>query len=738
MSEPRERPVEPLTLVSVDGPADYEIADHIEEVRMPLRVDDVTGCPSRIDSDGSYPTPVDARWRITAGSITPLCTADVYVRTPDNAVVATATADSTATVPPGRHVLELSTAPVKTYLSLEGPALVRYDGRYPTVSFDGGADRIEIGARSRHETPAGTVTVTEDPADVAAGLSTFGSALATTSPERSFPTLRGHPPLLELGDDFEVPPLVERVDTGVELAVPFEYGPLFSAAPAAYYLGASIHESDRPSLEAGGRSYRLPTEHEDLAAELGRLLRHCFTLDCATRACSAGLYDVDLQVHESLTARLDPPWSEWYEMDLADRTAAYLDVPLAATEGEIGWPQTTDVKPVAENASILPFLAADLSTVRSPPPTPTVPNGGGSTPLDEFVRNERSTAFTRGAERAGSGDAAPPDTFRSPTQNVTEEDEAVVSPRPAESTSLAWVGPGYPMRAAKPTVAAYRRRLDRTPSADLTIDVTVVCNDKRMTEEADDVYGFRDHVVFEVTQKDGLTVEELRELLRGEHDFLHYIGHVDQRGVECTDGFLDLRSQSDTGVDAFLLNACTSYRQGMALVEAGALGGVVSLTELPNSLATRVGRDLARLFDAGFPLDAALDVVGRGPFAGSSYTIVGDPRVQLCQCASGTPIVVDAISEPEDDAIEFDVWRYPTSAFEIGSMSGVVFADSQRQHVGSGQCGQLRVTKTDLENMLSFGSFPLSAAGRIYWSTELTATELFDAMDPQSQSPDRR
>ena len=728
VSEPRGSPVEALTLVAVDGPADYEIADHIEEVRMPLRVDDATGCPRRADADGRYPTPVDACWRLTAGSITPLCTADVYVRTPDNAVVATATADSAATVPSGRHVLELSTAPVTTYLSVEGPALVRYDDRYPTVSFDGGADRIEIGARSRHETPAGTVTVTEDPADVAAGISTFGSALATTSVERSFPTLRGHPPLLELGEGFEVPPLVERVETGVELAVPFEYGPLFSAAPLAYYLGATIRESDRPSLEAGGRSYRLPTEHEDAAAELGRLLRHCFTLDCATRACSSGLYDVDLQVHESLTARLDPPWTEWYGMDLADRTAAYLDVPLAATEGAVGWPQTADVRPVAGNASILPFLAADLSTVRSPPPAPTVPNGGGSTPLDEFVRNEQPTAFTRDAERSGGGlggtdDAMARDTSRSPTQNVTEEDEAVVSPRPAESTSLAWVGPGYPMRAAKPTVAAYRRRLDRTPSADLTIDVTVVCNDERMTEEADDVYGFRDHVVFEVTQNGDLTVEELRDLLRREHDFLHYIGHVDERGVECADGFLDLRSLSDTGVDAFLLNACTSYRQGMALVEAGALGGVVSLTELPNSLATQVGRDLARLFDAGFPLDAALDVVARGPFAGSSYTIVGDPRVQLCQCATGAPIIAE-ITGTDPDRFRIRPRYYPTRSFGLGTMANPHFEASTKQYIASGDRTESWSDADTFSSFLKLARIPLVIDHEIHWTDELSLADV--------------
>ncbi|QLG62239.1 caspase family protein [Halorarum salinum] len=726
MSDTRGDAARAVSLVPAEGPADYEVDDRIEEVNLPFRLGGGSTCPTRVSDEELFPTPVDGCWRFTAPSVTPLCTADVYVRTPENRVVATATADGSARVPSGPHVLELSTAPVKTYLALDGPALVSYGDRYPTVTSDGGPATVTLGARSRHGTPAGTVTVTDDPADVAAGLSTFGSALATTSPERSFPTLRGHPPLLRVGEEFELPPLVERAENGVKLGLPFEYGPLFSAAPVAYYLGANVVESERPYLSAGGTRHRLPDEREELALELGRLLAHTFTLDCATRACPAGLYDVDLHLHESLTDRLDPPWEEWYEADLAERTAAYLEVPRSATEGAVDWPQTTDVKPVAANAAILPFLAGDLSKVRSPPPTPTVPDRDDAGPLAEFVRNDRAAPVTRSAD-----DASPrPDSTRSPTQNVTAEGDAIVSPRPAGSTSLAWVGPGFPMRAAKPTVDAYRRRLDRTLSADLTIDVTVVCNDGRMAGEADDVYGFRDHVAFDVVQAVDLSVAELAELLRDDHDFLHYIGHVDERGVECSDSFLDLRRLDGTGVEAFLLNACTSYQQGMALVEAGALGGVVSLTELPNSLATRVGRDLARLFDAGFPLDAALDVVARGPFAGSAYTIVGDPRVQLCQCATGAPIVAE-ITDTEPDAFHIRPVYYPTRSFGLGTMANPHYEASNRQYVASGVRANSRSELDTFRSFLELARIPLAIENEIHWTDEMSVSDVRSLTDQQ-------
>ncbi|WP_435066057.1 hypothetical protein [Halobaculum sp. EA56] len=743
-----------VRLVEAAGaPGAYELVDAIEEVRLPVAVGDGTrrsgsrsgGRPAaeRVDAADRFPAPVDGCWRVDATTVTPLCTADVYVRDPDNAVVATATAEAPARVPAGPHVLELSTAPVKTYVAVVGPARVSYRDRYPQVSIDrdgdgAGDDGLLLAARSRRTSPAGTVTVPDTPAGLARAVSTFGSALATTSPERSFPTLRGHPPLIERGESFHAPRFVERPDTGVTIGVPFEYGPLFSATPLAFYLAAGIVESEEPYVRAGGVRRDLPTDPDALAAALSRILRHCFTLDCATRACPAGLYDVNLNVHETLTERLDPPWEEWYGASLAERTGRYLEVPVEATLDCLDWPHTTDVTPVAENASVLPFLASDLSVVRSPPPSTATTGDGGVTELDEFVRASRAAVRGASLTRSASGRGSPPPEVppadadartrppddpaqagtRGPTQNTLVEDDTLVTPEDADSISQAWVGPGFPMRAAKPTVEAYRRRLDRTPAEDLTIGVTVVCNDEAMVEELGDTYGFRDHVTFDIREERDLTVAELRDLLAGEHDFFHYVGHVDERGMDCADGFLDLETLESTGVDAFLLNACSSYQQGMALVEAGALGGVVSLTDLPNSLATRVGRDLARLFDAGFPLYAALDVVGTGPFAGSAYSIVGDPMVQLCQCATAAPMIIDIV-RADGRELEVDFRSYPTLHFNQGTMSFAYFEQPRSHYITGVEANGITVSAEKFEEEFDLGKSPIRIDQELHWTDEL-------------------
>ncbi|WP_348609466.1 hypothetical protein [Halobaculum rarum] len=733
------------------GPGRFELVDAIEEVRLPVATEgiDVGSHPTstRLATADRFHAPVDGCWAVEATSITPLCTADVYVRDAENTLVATATAEAPARIPPGPHVLELSTAPVKTYVAVDGPARVSYEDRYPRVSLETtGSDsssavgvgagvagdesdahgrrddtgEILLGARSRRTSPAGTVTVPESPAGLARAISTFGSALATTSPERSFPTLRGHPPLIERGETFETPRFVERADTGVTLGLPFEYDALFSATPLAFYLAATIEESAEPYLRAGEYRHDLPRDPDALAAALGDLLRHCFTLDCATRACSAGLYDVKLHVHEVLTDRLDPPWTEWYEADLAERTAAYLDVPTEATLDCLEWPHTTDMVPAAENDSALPFLAADLSVVRSPPPQTAATSDGGVTELDDFVRTSREAV--RGAtltRSAGAGSPArrTPTATRGPTQNAIDDSESIVTPQPADSIAQAWIGPGFPMRAAKPTVETYRRRLNRTPAEDLTIGITVVCNDEAMVDELGDTYGFRDHVTFDIREERDLTVTELRDLLAEEHDFFHYVGHIDERGMKCADGFLDLRSLETTGVDAFLLNACTSYQQGMGLVEAGALGGVVSLTDLPNSLATRVGRDLARLFDAGFPLYAALDVVGTGPFAESAYSIAGDPMVQLCQCVTGAPMITD-VRELEDGKISLVSRFYPSIHFSHGSMSAAQFDPTHMNYITGVETAEVSLAVDTIDSELDFGRTPIRIDNSLYWTDE--------------------
>ncbi len=131
----------------------------------------------------------------------------------------------------------------------------------------------------------------------------------------------------------------------------------------------------------------------------------------------------------------------------------------------------------------------------------------------------------------------------------------------------------------------------------------VVCNDAEMTDEiVDELYGFRDLVEFDVTIDYNRTMTELRGALKSSVDLFHYIGHVDESGFLCADGSLDVQTLDNVGIKTFFLNACSSYEQGMALIEGGSTAGVVTLANVANKTATRVGRTFAGLLNIGFSL----------------------------------------------------------------------------------------------------------------------------------------
>jgi len=212
-------------------------------------------------------------------------------------------------------------------------------------------------------------------------------------------------------------------------------------------------------------------------------------------------------------------------------------------------------------------------------------------------------------------------------------DTDFVRPEPVDTVEHARVGAGVPLDANKATLDAYHRRLEAGAVEQSRISVLVVCNDEQMREEGEvaDLYGLRDMVQFDIEVRHDLTREEMRETLQSDVDFLHYIGHVDDRGMQCTDDYLDLTAEDlDVGVSAFLLNARQSYQQGEALVHRGSRGGIVTLSDVANSPATQLGRIIARLMNSGFNLRAALYVAKRELITGHQYIVVGDGGTTIC------------------------------------------------------------------------------------------------------------
>jgi len=662
----------------VDEGRTLRVRDTVESERFDLRVG------TRIDPEpasvAELAMPVDRAVAFEASELHyPLRRPATFFR--DGGVVhRTEDAASSEWLEAGTYEVDASPPGAKTYVKVCDAAVrVRFADNHTVLDVDPSA-RVVLGVRSHHEQPAGTVTATEDPRDLAAAVSTFGSALKTLSPDRSWPSLRGHPPAVELGTTLDVPDAVETPETGVTVEVPPEYGSIFTVAPLAYYLGATVELGTEPALHAAGRTRHF--DPDGLAGAVRDCLGHHLVLDGAVR--TAGVYPFRHEQADAVDERVDLNHERLFDLPLAERTAAYLDVPRSATEGLVGWHLTADVAPKPHNAPALPYLAAELSAVRSPPPAP--------------ARVDRSPS---------------PDALARSLARESGEGAGVVRPEPTDAPGHVWVGEGFAVDAANPTVGSFRRGFE-WPSGDGSLDVHVVYNDQRLDAPDELAYDVHETADTDVRVSRSLTTTELRDALLSETDFLHFVGHVTERGMVCPDGELDVRTLPTTGVGAFFLNGCRSYEQGFALLTAGAAGGIVTVDDVEDDVAGQVGRDAAMLLDAGYPLYGVLDVLGETGTDTSRYTVLGDPTLALRRNPSGMAGLwaADGDASPDTDGVSFTVSRYPRSENGLGAMNATNYGPP-RKLLGSARPFTHALSRDGLAALLNAETAPLLLDDRL-------------------------
>jgi hypothetical protein len=226
-------------------------------------------------------------------------------------------------------------------------------------------------------------------------------------------------------------------------------------------------------------------------------------------------------------------------------------------------------------------------------------------------------------------------------------------------------------------------------------------------------------VQFDIEVRHDLTREEMRETLESDVDFLHYIGHVDDRGMQCAEGYLDLTDEDlEIGVSAFLLNACQSYQQGEALVHRGSRGGIVTLSDVANSPATTLGRIIARLMNSGFNLRTALHVAKRELITGHQYIVVGDGGTTVCQSRSGSVSVLD-ISELSADSWNMDARMLPNGPYGKGSLTGINLSNSTDNHYIPTTISVRDIRKQELADFLNLETAPVFIDDGLSWSDEV-------------------
>jgi hypothetical protein len=677
------------------------------------------------DADpGRFRFPADAAVRLRTDQLRLETVVSVCVRNDDGDLLARTEHFDDRSFDDGTYSVELF-APIKLYLRVDAPLRVVSDATCTRIEFDGETD-VTVGARSHHKRPAATITTTDRPQDAMRAVSLLGSALKTTSVERSYPTLRGHPPLVERGDTFEAPAGLSPPETGATLELPETRRHVYTAAPLSYYLGATVVPGSTPRLVTDeGFAYELGADG-DFEGDVERLLKRTFFLDCLTR--TEGFYQVDLHertaFESDLPAGVDLDFADLYGRSSGAQLEAYLDVPYRTIEAHAPtWKRTAHVAPTASNAELLPFLANDLVTVTTPTTEPTTGSATQADAVEGFLR--RPSAPAAGPAPIPGPDAAPDtEAFTRSTDTYSGEagaDRTRTYVRPPETDALeqAWVGPGIPIGASKASGAAYRNRLSRDP-VEGDIGITVVCNDPRMAAERDAVeavYGSRESLPFDVRTYYELPAASLREVLKADTEFLHYIGHIDSEGFECPDGALDVGTVESVGVDSFLLNACQSYEQGMELIERGAIAGIVTLSDVINDGAVDIGRSLARLLNYGFPIRPSLEIAGRDTYVGDDYIVVGDGSFHVTQVQGALPNLCEITDAGGSYQVEYIT--YPVGEFGLGSLVRPILGEDVSHYLSSGTADIFEMTESELEDFLSLEDIPVVVNGQLFWSGSL-------------------
>ncbi|GAB3688766.1 hypothetical protein GCM10028857_23340 [Salinarchaeum chitinilyticum] len=686
-------PHSPGTLITPSFGVDHglDVVDPIERLRRTIRTAEPID-PEPIDGD-VFALPVESAVEIETSGLTLPLESQVYVRDGDGHMIDEVQLGSTRSFPEGTYCIE-PTWILKVYLRVESGVEIRQKGNTTEIEFDDVVS-VRVGSCSTHERPAATVTVTEDPADVLAGISTFGSALKTLSPERSFPTHRGHPPTIELGEERDIPEGLTPPAEDVHVEVPGDLAAAFAVAPLAYYLGAGVREG--PVARIVGESIDYPLAHRgNLEDGVERTLGKLFLLDCVTR--TEGIYQLDLHERELFEQRIDLPLADLYDAPHAERLASYLEVPYDQIADLLpDWKQVAHVDPSVDAVEALPYLVDDLSIVKTEDPDPV--------PAEELQNGGMQGRLMR-------GDVATETSFVHPVQSETAIEET-------------WVGDGTPLGVSKALPEAFENRVGRSTSTG-SIDISVICNDPEMADEedvVDDTYGSRSELPFDVTVETDTTKAELADLLAEDRDFLHYIGHIDDDGFRCSDGRLDATTIDEAGMDAFFLNACQSYEQGMELVRKGAIGGIVTVRDVANMGAVRIGQAVARLLNCGFPLRPALNVARDESVIGSHYIVIGDGGLSIVQPESGTPHLLEIGKSGDEYQIDIDLFgAHP-------GMGGLFCPhlqgndDRTQYYLASGNVSNVDIPAEDFEEFLHRETCPVRRNGFLSWSNELTASD---------------
>jgi len=262
----------------IEKPPGIRIRDPIENAQLELYTDRVID-PEPADTE-RFVLPVDDAVTVRAQEIEIPRLVNVFLWSEDGTLVDETSNQQHAEYPRKRYSLDVDIGAMKLQIVVDASVTIRRLENSTHVAFDGPVTAA-VGARSLHESPAGTITVGDDVEDAMRALSLSGSALKTTSPSArsrrcaATPARRTRRRLRRAGRPHETRHRRHHRDSArLRRPLPGEF---------AGVLPRRRHRAGRPAGARGGRGASRTRHRTGFESEVNTLLKHVFFLDCVTR-----------------------------------------------------------------------------------------------------------------------------------------------------------------------------------------------------------------------------------------------------------------------------------------------------------------------------------------------------------------------------------------------------------------------------------------------------------------------
>lgn len=686
------RPMNTLTFSETDSYEGVTVTDHANSKILELHTES-TPRTTPTETDHFY-FPVDNAVSVTTNHLSIPRSAGVTVRNQEGDTLSRPEQSNQSHFHEQDYLIELDFG-MKLYLLINSKFTYESDYNQTELTFPNSTD-VKIGVRSFHEQPTSTITIPPSAEGVAEALPYLAANIKEFTPERSFPTLRDHPPSIEIGGELDIPDSLNKPDTDITITTPAELETLYTLAPLVYYLGADIEISALATIQTPTKTHNLEAG-DSLANTVTETLQQCFFFDCLTR--NGGYYSVTLTEENALEQELPFSPHDLYHNSVATQLNTYLSVPYETIEPYIPtWPIAAHVESIPSTATILPQVLHELGFI--------VPTDGTDINVGKAVarRISSSPRLKRSPMMNSFGARFDADGFIELTETPAVED--------------VWFGDGVPINGTEASLSSYATSSESPSSTE--VDVQIVCNDENLNEELElsaSAYNKSNSLVT-VDVFSNITVDELRAHLKSDCDFFHYIGHIDDDGFRCTDGHLDANSIDTVGITTFLLNGCQSYPQGRSLINSGALGGVVTLANVTNESAIQAGTTLARLLAIGYPLRVSYHLVRDGIPAAYSYSLLGYGGVEITQSQSADPDVCEVQDEFKSHyRVRFN--SYTSDYMKIGSFTADFLNDETEYHLVGSKSDVMTVEKADFQEYLDAYDKPIKDGRELYLNDDV-------------------